>query len=369
MSLKRMMSVFLVLASAGLVFVPMGCKKAPPVTLTAAAAPPAVYPGEPVTVTATPGALSTKKHVSVLYNWSGDAVTGNGTTATVATSTLAPGTYTVKATVKEGKAGKEGLKPGQSAEASASYTVKAFEPPTVSITANPSTIKPGETSTIAATGKSPQNRPLTYGYSATSGTVSGTADTATFNSTGAPTGTVTITGTVTDDKGQTASATTTVTVLAPYVPPVPHTQALATINFGKDKKRPTRVDNEDKANLDSLALTLQKDPDAKLVLVGEASTAEKTPKKGHKHAKVADLAAERAVNVKDYLVKDKGIDASRISVATGTADSKTVETYLVPSGANFAADVQGTTAVDEALVKPQPRKALTAKKHHKKAEK
>jgi hypothetical protein len=46
-----------------------------------------------------------------------------------------------------------------------------------------------------------------------------------------------------------------------------------------------------------------------------------------------------------------------------------VETYLVPSGANFAADVQGTTAVDEALVKPQPRKALTAKKHHKKAEK
>jgi outer membrane protein OmpA-like peptidoglycan-associated protein len=364
MNSRSVISVYLVLASASLVFVPMGCKKAPPVTLTAAAAPPAVYPGEPVTVTATPGDLSTKKHVSVLYSWSGDAVTGNGTTATVATSTLAPGTYTVKATVKEGKPGKEGLKPGQSAEAAASYTVKPFEPPTISIAANPSTIKPGEESAITATGQSPQNRPLTYAYSATAGTVNGTGASATFNSTGAPTGTVTVTGTVTDDKGQTASATTSVTVLAPYVPPVPHVQALATINFGKDKKRPVRVDNEDKANLDSVALALQKDPDAKLVLVGESTTAEKTPKKGHKHAKVADLAAERAVNVKDYLVTEKGIDASRISVATGTADAQAVEPYLVPSGATFAADVQGTTPVDESLVKAQPRKPLGAKKHH-----
>jgi len=347
---------------------PMGCKKAPPVTLSAAAVPPAVYPGEPVTVTATPGDLSTKKHVSVLYSWSGDAVTGSGTTATVATSALAPGTYTVKAQVKEGKPGKEGLKPGQSAEATASYTVKPFEPPTVSITANPSTIKPGEDSVIAATAKSPQNRPLTYSYSASAGTVSGTDASATFHSAGAPTGTVTITGNVTDDKGQTASATATVTVLAPYVPPVPHVQALATINFGKDRKRPARVDNENKAALDGLALTLQKDPDAKLVLVGESTTAEKAPKKGHKHAKVVDLAAERAVNVKEYLVQDKGIDASRISVATGTADAQTVETYLVPSGATFATDVQGTTSVDESLVKPQPRKAL-GKHHAKKAAK
>jgi outer membrane protein OmpA-like peptidoglycan-associated protein len=368
MNSKNVISACLVLASAGFVFVPMGCKKAPPVTLSAAAYPPAVYPGEPVTVTATPGDLSTKKNVSVLYSWSGEGVTGNGTKATVNTGTLAPGSYSVKAEVKEGKRGKEGLKPGQSAEASASYTVKPFEPPTISITANPSTIKPGEESTITATGQSPQNRPLTYSYSASAGTVNGTGTSATFNSTGAPTGTVTITGTVTDDKGQTANATTNVTVLAPYVPPVPHVQALETINF-KDKKRPARVDNEGKASLDSLALTLQKEPDAKLVLVGESTTAEKTPKKGHKHAKMKDLAAERAVNVKDYLVKDKGIDASRISVATGTTDAQTVETYLVPSGATFAADVQGTTAVDESMVKPQPRKPLAAKKHHAKAAK
>ena len=373
---RNLKSVCLVLSSACLVFVPMGCKKAPPVTLTAQAAPPAIYAGEPVTVTATPGSVDTKKKTSVIYNWSGTDVTGNGTTATVATTTLAPGTYTVKAEVKEGKLGKEGLKPGQTADATASFTVKPFEPPTISCSASPSTIKPGEGSTITAAGVSPQNRPLTYSYTAVAGTINGNGATATFSSTGAPTGVAGITCNVTDDKGQTATASTSVTILAPYVPPVPHAQALASISYGKDKKRPARADNEAKAILDEIALDLQKQPDAKLVVVGEANAKEqaKTAKEQkaaekHKHVKVTNLAAERAVNVKDYLVTEKGIDASRISVATGTADDQKVENYLVPAGANFAADVQGTTPVDETVVKAQPRKALVKASHKKAAAK
>jgi hypothetical protein len=39
----------------------------------------------------------------------------------------------------------------------------------------------------------------------------------------------------------------------------------------------------------------------------------------------------------------------------------------VPSGATFSADVQGTTAVDETVVKPEVRKPLGEKHHHKKA--
>jgi outer membrane protein OmpA-like peptidoglycan-associated protein len=367
---RNLNAVCLVLASACLVVLPMGCKKAPPITLSAAAAPPAVFPGEPVTVTATAGSVDTNKKNNVIYSWSGTDVTGNGATAAVATATQAPGSYTVKAEVKEGKKGKEGLKPGQKAEATANYTVKQFEPPTISCSASPTTLKPGETSTVTAAGVSPQNRPLTYTYSAAAGTISGTGATAEFNSTGAPTGAVTITCNVTDDKSQTATAGTSVTILAPYVPPVPHTEALATISFA-DSKRPGRVDNEGKAALDAIALELQKQPDAKLVVVGEADAKEqaKTAKEAkaalkHKHLKVHDLAAERAVNVKDYLVTEKGIDASRISVATGAKDAQEVENYLVPAGANFAADVQGTTPVDETLVKPEPRKPLAEKKHH-----
>ncbi|MFZ1938330.1 MAG: hypothetical protein WBA18_02610 [Terracidiphilus sp.] len=341
----------------------------PPVTLACSASPQSVFPGEPVTVTATAGALDPKDHV--IYTWSGSGVTGNGTTATVATAALAPGQYTVQCGVKEGKPGKEGLKPWESATGTATFTVKDFEPPTISCSASPSTIKPGDTATVTSVGVSPQNRPLTYSYSATAGTVSGSGTTAEYSSAGAPTGAVGITCNVSDDKGHSASASTNVTISAPYVPPAPKTQALCTISFSNDSRRPMRVDNEAKACLDQVALDLKQQPDAKAVVVGEADSAEqaKTAKQEayhakHKHAKVDQYAAQRAVNTKDYLVTEQGIDASRISVATGSTDGQTVENYLVPSGATFTTDVTGTTPVDETAVKPQERKPLAEKHHH-----
>jgi len=237
--------------------------------------------------------------------------------------------------------------------------VKEYEPPTISCSANPSTIKPGDSSTITSQGVSPQNRPLTYTYTAAGGTVSGSGTTATFASTGAPTGPVTITCNVADDKGHTASATTTVTIEAPPPPPQPHAQALCSINFENDKKRPTRVDNEAKACLDEVALSLQQQSDAKVVVVGDSTAAEKElPKKHKKNATVEPIAGQRAVNTKDYLVTEKGIDPSRISVATGTTDGQKVENYLVPAGADFNTDVSGTTPVDESTVKVQARKPL-----------
>jgi len=344
----------------------MGCKKPVPVTLTAVASPPAIYAGDAVTVTATAGNVNPK--LNTVYSWSGDGVTGNGPTAAVATTNLAPGSYTVKAEVKEGKHGKEGLKPWGVADASASYTVKQFDPPTIGCTVSPTTIKPGESASVTATGVSPQNRSLTYSYSATAGTVTGTGASASYSSTGAPSGTVGITCTVTDDKSQTANSSANLSIVQPPPPPVPHTQALGTVDFSKDAKRPTRANNEAKAILDGIALSLQKDPDAKAVIVGESNAAEKakTAKEQkaalkYKHAKVDDLAAERAVNTKDYLVNEKGIDASRIGVSTGTTDAQQVEVYLVPVGADFNADVTGTTAVDETVVKPTAVKKAAKK--------
>jgi outer membrane protein OmpA-like peptidoglycan-associated protein len=360
--------------SSGIVFHVGTIAPPPPVTLDCSASPASVFPGEPVSVTGTAGMLNPK--LNAIYTWSGDGVTGNGTTASVATASLAPGTYTVKGEVKEGKAGKEGLKPWQTASCSTSFVVKAFEPPTLSCSASPSTIKPGETSTITATGMSPQNRPLSYSYSAATGTINGTGTTAAFSSTGAPTGPVAVTCNVSDDKGQSATASTSVTIAAPYVAPNPHAQALCSITFSKDKNRPARVDNEAKACLDEVALSLQKQSDAKAVVVGTSDEKEKaaTAKEAkkalkNKHVKVVDLAAERAVNTKDYLVTEKGIDASRVSVATEPTDGQKVEDYLVPAGASFSGDVAGTTPVDETAVKPQVRKALPAKHHAKKAAK
>jgi hypothetical protein len=368
-------SVLLVLALACFALLPLGCKKAPPITLSCNANAPAVYPGDPLSVTATAGSVDTKKNTNVIYSWSGDSVTGSGTSATVNTASLAPGSYTVKADVKEGKTGKEGLKPGQSAQCSADYMVKAFEPPTISCSASPTTIKPGDSATITSVGVSPQNRPLTYSYAATAGIVTGSGTTAEYASAGAPTGAVGITCNVSDDKGHTTSANTTLTILAPPPPPPPpKTQALCAISFATDKKRPMRVDNEAKACLDQVALDLKQQADAKAVLVGESTSDEnaKTAKEQkhaakYKHATVDQFAAQRAVNAKDYLVTEQGIDASRISVATGTMEGQTVENYLVPAGATFANDVTGTTPVNETAVKPQLRKPLAERHHARKA--
>ena len=318
----------------------------PPVTFACVASPETGYPGDPITITGTAANLNPKKTANYTWTTDGGTISGTSNVANIDTKASNPGSYTAKGHVTEGK------KPGEMADCSAAYTIKAFEPPTVSCSANPSSVNPGDSSTITANGVSPQNRPLTYSYSATAGSVTGNTSTATLSTAGAAPGTITVTCNVVDDKGQTASQTTTVTVNAPPPPPAPSTSNLCSINFDRDKRRPTRVDNEAKACLDDISLNLQRSSDAKLAVVGNAASGERMGNK---------LAAERAVNTKDYLVKEKGIDASRVAVYTGTQDGKTVTTTLIPAGATL--DSTGITAVDESAVKVHPRAAV---RHHKK---
>ncbi len=132
-------------------------------------------------------------------------------------------------------------------------------------------------------------------------------------------------------------------VIAPAVAPVPQTSDLCSVHFERDVARPTRVDNEAKACLDEIALSLQRNSDAKLALVGNASSEEKNGNR---------LAVERAVNTKTYLVKEKGIDPSRISVYTRSQDGKAVSSTLIPAGATL--DASGYTLVDESRVGAHP---------------
>jgi hypothetical protein len=327
----------------------------PPVTYSCAVSPTSGYPGDPFTVTGTAGALDPKKVATYTWTTTGGTITGTTTTATIATTNAAPGTYTASGHVTEG------LKPGQSADCTtASFTVMPFQPPTISCSANPSSVNPGDSSTITSVAMSPQNRPLSYSYSSTAGTASGSTPTGILSTAGAAPGPITVTCNTVDDKGNSASATTSVTVIAPPpppVPPAPTTSSLCSISFERDAKRPTRVDNEAKACLDDITLKLQSASDAKLAVVADEDDKEqkldaRDAKMHPKHPKPS-FAAERAVNTKDYLVTEKGIDPSRISVFTGASDDQTVSTTLIPAGATLS--TTGDTAVDESAVKAVPR--------------
>lgn len=292
----------------------------PPLSYSCSVNPSAAFVGETIMVSGTAVGLDPAK--TAVYTWSvdGGAVTGTTSTGTIGTSTAVPGSYTLKGHVSEGD------KPGENADCTASYMVKAFEPPTVSCAANPSTVNAGDPSTITATGISPQNRSLTYTYNSTAGSVTGTGTTATLTTGGVPAGVITVTCNAADDKGQTATGSTSVTVIVPQAP-LPAVSELCAISFARDARRPARVDNEGKACLDQVAQNLQSSSDSKLALIGTAASGEKRGTK---------LAAERAVNTKEYLVKEKGIDASRIAVYTSAEDGKQVTTTLIPAGATFA---------------------------------
>ncbi|MGD0294633.1 MAG: OmpA family protein [Terracidiphilus sp.] len=316
--------------SAGIVFNAGSFAAPTPISLSCTASPVSIFAGDPVTVTATAGGLDPK--LNAVYTWGGSGVTGTGTTATVATAALAPGTYTVNCGVKEGRAGKEGLKPWETASASTSFTVKPFEPPTINCSANPGTIQPGASSTISASGMSPQNRPLTYSYAATAGTVEGNGATAVFNSAGAPNGTTSITCNVADDKGHMATANTSVIIMVPYMAPAepPEVKQLETrlvmrsVFFQTDQPRIEKPNGGLVASQEETLIALATDfkkyleykPEAHLTLTGHADM------RGSVEYNQA-LSERRVTRTKHFLV-EQGVPEAKIeTLGLGKEDNLT----------------------------------------------
>ncbi len=303
--------------------------------------PSEVMVGEPITATAA-GSNFNAKH-TLTYSWSstGGKVSSKDNTASIDTNGLAGGSYTVTAHITDAK-----MKKGGEASCTANFTVKEppKNPPTMSCSANPTTVQAGTASSITCDCKSPDNAAVSVsGWTASGGSLSGSGSNATLNTTGASAGPITVSATCTDSRGLTASASTQVTVEVPPPPP-PQASKLSTCDYPNEKK-PWRVDNTCKAVLDDVAQRMQHEPDAKLVIVGNADPTEKRK----------NLAAERAVDAKAYLSggeAKQGIDASRIEVRTSNEGGKTAEFWIVPAGASFTES--GTTMVDESKVKAVP---------------
>jgi outer membrane protein OmpA-like peptidoglycan-associated protein len=301
---------------------PPPAPKGPP-TASCSANPTSVYAGSNDTVTVHVNATSPDNlPLTYSYTASGRSVEGNGPDARWNPSGVNPGTYTVTAKVDDGKTGTA------SCTTDIRVEEKPHHPPTVSCTANPTTVMPGERSTITCNATSPDNLPLTYNYSASSGQITGNGPQAQFDSTGAQPGTVTIKCEVTDSRGDKGETTTTVEVQQPPPPP----QATKVGDCGYTTAGVSRVDNACKRVLDDVALRLKNEPNAKVVVVGYADP---------KEPRASALAAKRAELVKQFL-GEKGIDASRISTRVGepskeasAKENRRIEVIFVPEGATY----------------------------------
>jgi outer membrane protein OmpA-like peptidoglycan-associated protein len=189
---------------------------APPVPPSAACSvqPTEVFAGEPVTGTATGSNFNPKR--TVKYNWNGTGVkvAGSDASTQIDTSGLQPGSYQVSANLSDGS--KNGV-----ASCMARFDVKQPRPPVIACSSDPGTVRTGGTATIRSNASSPDNRRLTYSYSASAGNVAGTDTTATLNTGDAQPGRITVTCNVSDDRNLTASSSTMVNVEAPPPPPPP----------------------------------------------------------------------------------------------------------------------------------------------------
>ncbi len=293
-----------------------------------------VYPGELVTVTGSTVGLKSKRVPTYTWATKGGTLTSNANVATIDTTGLEAGQYDVIGRITTGP------RPGEQSYCSAPFNVKAYTAPTIACTASTTSALAGATVEIDCTARSEQNRPLTYKFTTTAGQLDIHENVAKLSTAGLPAGNITVTGTVKDDKGKSASTTVLIVITAPPAPKVEVIKptSLCTISYSRDLKRPARVDNEAKGCLDDIALTLTRSADAKLVIVGNSSPLEKP-----------EIAAERALNERQYLTVEKGIDPARISVRVGETSGQTVKNYLVPVGATFAEP--NTQRFDETRIK------------------
>jgi len=291
--------------------------------------PTEVLVGEPISATVAASNFNPKH--TVTYSWSGNGgvVTGKDTTASIDTTNAAPGSYTVTAHVVDPKA-----KKNNEASCNATYTVKPLppkNPPTMSVSASPTTLIQGGTVNLSALCNSPDGVPVSVAnWTSTAGSIAGSGTTTSINTAGLPPGPVTVTATCTDSRGLTAQASTQFNVQNPPPPPVDKALearlALHSVYFptalppASDPNKGL-VESQQKT-LVALAADFKKylegKPDAHLVLEGHADI------RGSAAYNQA-LSERRVARVKSFLVEQGVPEADIETKAFGSQHNLTVD--------------------------------------------
>jgi hypothetical protein len=141
---------------------------------------------------------------TLTYSWTSTEGSISGTGSTVSwTAPATVGTYTVTVSVSDGKGG--------TATQSVSITVTNRNPAISNLTANPATVNSGGSTTIGCTASDPDSDTLTYSWTYTGGSISGTGSTVTWTAPSAF-GIYIVTAIVNDGKGGTATQSVFITV-------------------------------------------------------------------------------------------------------------------------------------------------------------
>jgi hypothetical protein len=258
------------------------------------------------------------------YVWtaSGGKISGVGAFVRWDSAGVGPGSYTLTSRVENGA--------GNTSNCSANVSVRpkpAPPAPTMSCTANPSTVLAGERATIAANVNDPTGSALTYSWQTNGGQIVGDGATVQLDTSGLQPGNYVVTGRAETVTHAACDCSANVTVQAPA--PVPQASKVSACDFTSGS---ARADNVCKRNLDDVAVRLQSDPKSKVVLIAYSDPAE---------AHGGKLAALRGDTCKKYLDDKSGIDASRVEVraTAGTAgagkENQRLDVIFVPDGASY----------------------------------
>jgi outer membrane protein OmpA-like peptidoglycan-associated protein len=215
----------------------------------------------------------------------------------------------------------------------------ANRPPTVTVVCD-TPVLPGVVSKCHATASDPDGDPLTYAWSAKAGKIVGNGADANLDTAGvAPGDCIPVTVKVADGRSGSAEATTNVCVKAPER----KAEATTLCTSSGFPRNLARLNNVDKACLDDVASRLRQDPRARVVVVGYADSKERYPEV---------IGRTRAEAIKTYLVKERGVDESRITAKSAGASkpldsgpsvaarakNRRVEVIFVPEGAQAPED-------------------------------
>jgi outer membrane protein OmpA-like peptidoglycan-associated protein len=261
---------------------------------------------------------------ALAYSWtaSGGSIQGSGAQVTWMIGGLAPGNYRATVNISDNRGGTI------SCTADLRVDPRPNRPPTAMLSADRTTVLVGERVGFTANCMDPDGDPLTYTWTTNGGQIVGTGAAVQLDTTGLAPGSYTVTVRCEDGRGGAADASATVQVQAP--PPPPMASKINQCDFSPVNS--ARVDNVCKRLLDDVALRLQNDPGATVVIVGFADPAERQP---------ATLAGTRATNVVNYLATDRGVNRARLSTRPGTgqagagAANRRADIIWVPAGATY----------------------------------